>query len=176
MAKRGQAGGQIPLAKPRVRLALFGSLSLHLADVEFDVRCRKVRALVDYEIEPSAATQELAVAIKRWLIGASGDCIALIPSAPLHNKTSDDGIYLQAWVRACASPPRRWENSSTYRIWHHVLFEVGLRAGHSRGSPCPGNSRVRGSPGVIRGQPGLPYNGRCGPRGQGPSPSFGITG
>jgi len=78
VAKRGQAGGQIPLAKPRVRLALFGSLSLHLADVEFDVRCRKVRALVDYEIEPSAATQELAVAIKRWLIGTSGDCIALI--------------------------------------------------------------------------------------------------
>ena len=71
--------------------------------------------------------------------------MAHIPSGLPHNKTSDDGIYLQAWVRACASPPRRWENSSTYRIWHHVLFEVGLRAGHGRGSPCPGNSRVCGS-------------------------------
>src|SRR5262245_35669380 len=50
-----------------------------------------------------------------------------------------------------ARPWQPWPRCADRRpIWHHVSFEVGLCAGHGRGSPCPGNSRLRGSPGVTR--------------------------
>jgi DNA-binding SARP family transcriptional activator len=48
IGNRGRAGSQIATAKLRVQLSLLGSLSLHLADAEIDVRCRKARALVAY--------------------------------------------------------------------------------------------------------------------------------
>jgi hypothetical protein len=50
-----------------------------------------------------------------------------------------------------ARPWQPWPRCADRRpLWHHVSFEVGLCAGHGRGSPRPGNSRLRGSLGVTR--------------------------